>query len=1042
MPTFIEKTHVKPVETQTTFTNVATDSSARKFITPDSIENNSPTDSTSNVEHMVIAAAGVKSLALSANNLAAIARQQILATQQALLDTTAEADQDARSKQGQYTESDVNTNQKDVSKAAAQSFLNVQDPNIRAQLQRQAQLFVLNSRLMALPIREAGAQTRIVNQVVPELETVTIDIDARSSVVDNFSAVLLFNLPSSSTGKIRSIRIFRAAIDKPIFTRPLATLSSAGIDRLLAYRGRKNQDNASVAEIRHTENNVVNAIDNLNFIDPYTNLRQSADGGQGVSNPPALAGQPANPSFTDSQIPTGLQHLDASVLENINVLANMQRNPNSGFDIQIYPQPIGVGDNLNTGLRLGYSQNVQVREFVSKTMTVVEAGNKLDFQEIAFLTTDKLKGRRIQDRVEYTFVDQSVSYGKGYKYFITTVDDNMIQSQRSEIATVTVEAMRVPERPSTVVPHIEQTSISLSITAGDQLIEKFEVYRYEYDLNRTLSSSAITIADTDGYSVRHYNRSISSNNYLLLGECANAAFGGAEFIDIGVKQGNFYTYRVYAVDIFGNKSESPMQVDAYVPDLQQQYTYLQKPAILVENDAASKLMVITFSCDDSNVEKLQLERRDLTIGQDSFSIPTSPPRVQFGLTNVVKARKFLGEVMSDNSGDIYKWNGVFVNRATQQIRFIDPAVQFDHIYQYRIYGEDRYGNRSPYAVSSPLLLSRRPFINAPLGVSASLVTDADYNITGVSIKWNEANLDVAAEELIGDQAALLNSHVRTMYSVQRKKKEEDTWQVFSLITGSQLDDTVSTTPAPNFRPPYLSLNQTYLYRIQAVQTGAFLSNFTTPIEVFVGFNVSAPENFTLRTPDVYLKPFYVMLNWDTQKNTGIVDHWEIERSDVNNYAAARLNLKNQEEFSKLVFKSFRKVYRESSRFSGKVQDPAFANTQKIDQAIITGQHCFMDTQIDFGNSYFYRIRAVSPEGSKSAWTYKGIKITSSIFEHKWLSILTDDEKQTLSQSMVPMMFSKGMRKTPKSSISMQPDFSKPNSQRTVPRVDVVPSKDQ
>jgi hypothetical protein len=994
---------------------------------------------------MILAAAGVKSLALSANNLAVLARQQITGAEQALLDAPAESNQDARSKQGQYTESDVNTTQNDIAKVSSQVFLDVKNINIRSQLQRQAELFVKDSRLLVLPVRESGAQTRIINQVVPELESITIDIDQRSSAVDNFNAVLLFNLPSSSTGKIRSIRIFRSIIDKPIFTRPLAMLSSAGIDRLMTYRGRKNQDNASVAEIRHVENGVLNSIDNLNFIDPYTNLRQSANGALQALNPPALAGQPVNQSFTDSQLPPGVQHLDSSVLENINVLANMQRNPNSGFDIKIYPQPINVGDNLNTGLKLGYSQNVQIREFTSKTMTVVEAGNKLEFQEIAFLTTDKLKGRRIQGRMEYTFTDQSVSYGRGYKYFVTTVDDNMIQSQRSEIATIVVEGMRVPECPSTVTPHVEQTSVSLSITAADQLIEKFEVYRYEYDLNRALSASAITIADNDGYSVRHYNRKIASNNYLLLGECQNTSLAGAEFIDPGVKPGSFYTYRVYAVDIFGNKSERPMQVDAYVPDLQQQYTYLQKPAILVENDAASKLVVITFSCDDSNVEKLQLERRDLTMGQDSFSVPTSPPRVQFGLTNVVKARKFLGEVMSDNAGDIYKWNGIFVNRVAQQIRFIDPAVQFDHIYQYRIYGEDRYGNRSPYAVSSPLLLSRRPFINSPLGVSASITTNENYDITGISLKWNEANLDIAAEELIGDQTVLLNSHVRTMYSVQRKKKEEDTWQSFSLITGSSITDLVTGQPgtlgaAPNFRPAYLDLNQTYLYRVQAVQTGAFVSNFTKPVEIFVGFSVTAPEKFTLRTPDVYLKPFYVMLNWDTRENTGVVDHWEIERSDVNNFAASRLNLKNQEEFSTLVFKSFRKVYRESSRFSGKVQDPAFSNTQKIDQAIITGQHCFMDTQVDFGNSYFYRIRAVSPEGSKSAWTYKGIKITSSIFEQKWLPILTDLEKQTLSQSMVPMVFSRGMRKTHKSSISMQPDFSKPDSQRTVPRVDVIPSK--
>ena len=1048
MSTYVKKTQTGSLPTQATYINVASDSSARKFTTPDSVENNTPTESTSNVEHMIIAATGVKSLALSADSLAAIARQNIKSVEQSLLDTTSEPNLVDRSKQGVYTDSDVVTNQDQVANIAGAAFDSIANANIRNQLKIGTHLFLRNSLNAVMPIRQALSQARIVNQVVPEFESVLIDIDTGALSLDNFSATLLFNLPSSSTGKIRAIRIFKARVENPIFTRPLSVLSSVGMDRLMTYRGVKNQDNASVSETRLTENGVQNSVNALNFIDPYTNLRQSADGSTQISNPPPLAGQLANPSFTDSQIPPELQHLDKSVLENINVIANLKRNPITGFDIQIYPQPFEVGSNLNTGLDLGAAQHAQIREFTSKSMTVIEAGNKLEFQEIAFLTTDKLKTRRIKDRVEYSFKDYAVSYGCSYKYFVTTVDDNMIQSMRSAIATVVVEGMRVPERPTTVVPHINQTSISLSMTTSDQLTEKFEVYRLEYDVNRKTASTAITIADSDGYSVRKYNREISDNNYLLMGECINSKNCGSEFFDDAVQPGNFYTYRVYAIDIFGNKSESPMQVDAYVPDLQQQYTYLQKPAILVENDATSKLMSITFSCDDKNVEKLQLERRDLTLGQDAFTIPTSTPRIMFGTTNVVKNRKFLGEVMSDNSSDIYKWNGVFINTVGKQTTFIDPSVQLDHIYQYRLYGEDRYGNRSPYAVSSPLMLSRRPFINAPLGLTASLDLTTNYEIAGVTLSWVEANLDKSAEELIGSQAALTDSYQRTMYSVQRKKKQEDVWQTFSLVTGTTLYDLVAGQSgtlgaAPNFRPAYLDLNQTYLYRVQAVQTGAFLSNNTKPVEIFVGANVSRPEttSFLLRTPSVYLQPFYVMLNWNTPSNSGIVDHWEIERAEVNNFAAARLNLRNQEEFSKLVYASFRKVYRESSRFSGKVQDKTFSDTSLINRSIITGDHCFMDTQVDFGNSYFYRIRAVSPEGQKSDWTYKGMKLTSSIFEQKWLQILTDEEKQILSQNFVPMSFNKGVRKIAKNSMSLLPDFAKPDSQRTTPRVQFVQNKE-
>jgi hypothetical protein len=1042
MPTYIEKTQKEPAITKADYLNRATDSSARKFTSPDSVQNNSPTDSVSNVEHVISALAGIKSLAISAENISALAKAEIARAEATILNLNSEPNLETRSQQGQFNESDVNALQRAVANAASAGLEKIGNTEIKDQMKRQAQLFIMNSRHQLMPIRPAGSQARIVNQFVPELESITVDIDTAASTVDSFSATLLFNLPAASTGKVRGIRIFRAQLEKPIFTRPLSTLSAAGIDRLMTYRGRKNQDDASAASARHVENDVPNSVGKLNSFDPFTGLRTSADGRAVMSAPPPLAGKPANQRFFNVTFPDAMQHLDPSVLENINVLSNLKSNPDLNFNITLL-QPVTVGNILNTGLQLGQYQVDQVTEFTSKTTTVVESGNKLDFQEIAYLTTDKIKGRRVQGRMEYTFKDSAIAFGQSYKYFIATVDNNMIQSQRSAISTVTVEGLRVPERPRSISSLIEQTRITLAITAADLLIEKFEVYRFEHDVNRTKTATAMTIGDEAGFSTRFYKRDISSNNYLLIGECINPMKGGAEFIDPFVKPGHFYTYRVYAVDIFGNKSESPLSTEIYVPDLQQQYTYLQKPALLAEVDAATSLMSITFSCDDKNVEKLQLERRDLTIGQTSFTVPTSPPRTVLGLQSVSKSRRMLGELMTAYAGqpDDFHWNGVFVNKTGSQQVFIDPAVQFDHIYQYRMYGEDRYGNKSSYAVTSPTMLVRRPFVNAPLDLSATLDVNSSSVIDSVTISWTEANLDIAAEELIGNQPDLEASRKRTLYSVQRKKKDDDNWQSFSLMTGTSLVDYVdwkgTGRTAPNYRPPYLELNKTYAYRVQAVQSGVFLSNFTAPVEVFVGFNVAEPANFTIRTPSTYLRPFYVMLNWDTRDSSGIVDRWEIQRCAVNNIAAARLNLKNQDEFSKLNFAEFRTVYRESSRFSGKVQDPLFSDKQIIDQTIITGQHCFMDTQVDFGNSYFYRIRAISPEGTQSAWSYKGIKLTSTVFEQKWMPILTDEEKQILTQSMLPMLLAKGPRIAPKSSLSMQPDFSKPDSSRSAPRTSVV-----
>jgi hypothetical protein len=226
--------------------------------------------------------------------------------------------------------------------------------------------------------------------------------------------------------------------------------------------------------------------------------------------------------------------------------------------------------------------------------------------------------------------------------------------------------------------------------------------------------------------------------------------------------------------------------------------------------------------------------------------------------------------------------------------------------------------------------------------------------------------------------------------------------------------------------------------VQAVQTGAFISNFSDSVQVFTGYGIAQPQNFILRTPPVYLRPFYVMLNWDVQSNSGVVDHWEIQRCAVNNIAANRLNLNNPADFANLVFTPFRTVYLESSRFSSKVQDQA--NSTQITSSVIVGQNYYQDSNIDFGNTYFYRIQAVDPQGNASPWSYKGMKITSAAFEKTWMSTLTDVEKAQLAVSYTPLAFINGRRPTPLNNLSIQPDYSKPSWNRAAPLASYVVSE--
>jgi hypothetical protein len=381
-----------------------------------------------------------------------------------------------------------------------------------------------------------------------------------------------------------------------------------------------------------------------------------------------------------------------------------------------------------------------------------------------------------------------------------------------------------------------------------------------------------------------------------------------------------------------------------------------------------------------------------------------------------------GEMMFNNNL-VDVWTGVFNNTGQQQV-FIDKTVQYDHIYQYRVYGEDRYGNKTSYVISPPTMTVRRPLVNAPVSLAATAIQKEDGSIKGVQINWMPGTLDVSAGDQIGSQNDLSNTAVRTLYQVQRRQEGDDRWLSFPLMSGTVMIDSIAgASPAPNFRPPYVESNTMYHYRVQAMQTGAFVSNFTEPVSVFVGYNVAAPSNFIIRTPSAFIRPFYVMLNWDTPTQTGVVDHWEIERAMMSNVASAQLNMSNPEGFAQLEYKPFRIVYREASRFSGASTDvlPGMVNG-----AIIVGTHYYMDTQVDFGNSCFYRMRAVSPEGQTSKWVYRGVKITSVAFEQKYQPLISDEEKKELIATGNPLMMAQ-TEKIGTSSYSIQPNYSRPRS---------------
>jgi hypothetical protein len=260
---------------------------------------------------------------------------------------------------------------------------------------------------------------------------------------------------------------------------------------------------------------------------------------------------------------------------------------------------------------------------------------------------------------------------------------------------------------------------------------------------------------------------------------------------------------------------------------------------------------------------------------------------------------------------------------------------------------------------------------------------------------------------------------------------------------------------PASRPPFVQLNQTYVYRVQAYQTGGFISNFSKPAQVFSGNSVLSPANFRLVAGDTKVRPFFVMLNWETDSFSGIVDRWEIQRVEMNNFAASHLDTQSGTGLTELEWHDFRTVYSESSRFRSITADDdsvpipqgmsskpshdlaSLTSFQRSSETVsvsrpialtrgrgtIVGANHFMDLSITFGNTYFYRIRAVSPNGDVSGYSYRGIKITDETFENRLATSLSQGEIASLASQAIPLRLVES--ESNENSFSLVPSFSVP-----------------
>lgn len=902
-----------------------------------------------------------------------------------------------------------------------------------------------------IPVKQPTAKNNSVLEP-PELDHVTVEMDKNKGILDCFYSRIVFTLSLDKTvpvnGKrpaIHGVRIMRAVV--PLKSdRGVNRLTAIGLDKISSNKRSNrsiNNDRLGSLESKLNQEGVDNALSKFTAIDPLRNIRTSTetDDINAVPRFPSsgfvgLQGETKVVDITNNYLGES-SNIDKSVLDNPISIRNLQLQ--GKIIPQVADQAVSVGSKLFYDSKgIGAEQARQIQSELDKqTSLVIDENNKQNFKEIAFIATpvpgDDLGGnfRKIGDGLECVFEDETIIYGKSYRYYVVSVDSNMKESARSRIVEINVDGIRVPEHPKDVIATLNKEFVSLSIAVDDQLVEKFEIYRRDLDIKPAGNFEKVinVVSDKNGLIAVKEKRGMQANGFLQIGEALNLTHrGGAIFQDKDVKPGKKYQYRVYSVDIFGNKSESPKEVNIYIPHSDKS-NELGKPSILAEVDVATNKTKLTFYSTDARIVGLFLKRRELTLHHKAYTPPGEPNAYRIG--NSIRLFSLKSNECELLRGNEHLWTGFFPNSGTMKHAFIDQTVQFDRIYQYQIHGVDRFGNLTQPEFSRKLFIGRKPLVGAPVNLNGSTVVSSG-TLIGVKLNWQDSNIDVSAEDRIGDREVLTNTSVRTLFQVERQKVGESRWVQFPMVEGTEFVDLTAEAAGrevPAYRPEYVERGSKYIYRIQAFQTGAFISNFTEPLEILADLPLLAPINFKLTTPDTKIKPFYTMLNWDTDVNSGIVDHWEIERAEVNNLAADRINFKNPNEVNDLNFKSFRKVYREASRFRSKVTDKIVKPI--LTKNIIVGEHHFMDSDIRFGNSYFYRIRSVSVDGLKSNWSVKGIKISDQTFEKKYNSLLANVEKTNLTNFKIPSIIKSNVLstaiETTKSSFSLLPNFSKPST---------------
>src|SRR3990167_1205498 len=515
-----------------------------------------------------------------------------------------------------------------------------------------------------------------------------------------------------------------------------------------------------------------------------------------------------------------------------------------------------------------------------------------------FIKKEKQKKVFVEDAnfINLSFDDRKVGYRETFEYFVTSITKSGEETHQSDIVKVLVFDSKGISPPLVTAKQINENSVLLSVnfSESDQ-ISQISVLRKSED--EIVFKEKVIVEDFSKESV--------------------------DIVDNDARYSKTYVYRVFLKNIDGiisNPTEITVFSSAQKITEKSRSNNLKIPIVSAVQDQNSDFIKVIIFPNDPKILYYQLERRDLTIGEKKFSVPSA--------------------IYTNFGGIGWANNKFFVDKNNlSEIVFIDNLVSTDHIYQYRILGLDIFGNSSSYAFSL-VKSEKKKSLRSPIAIQVGVLRQFPIRI---KLLWQNDNANV-------DKAAI-------SYLVQRRKQGEVIYESFPLtkneflvdealsedivpFSEEKIEDTFESTEnvkttADNVivsketrrsfgMPDFLKESDIYFYRIKAVLPDESESNFTEEIKVSTLSELSDPLGFKVSVENIKVRPLVAKLSWRTNPTRLRPDQWIIERriDDVND-----------------TFKVIGKAYLKEE---------------------------FFDRDVEIGNRYVYRIKSVDTLHRESA----------------------------------------------------------------------------